>query len=92
MVAVYRSARASPDLPAAAGQVIEFDRGGDRGPTRYSLHGGLHVTPTDQGWELYRVAGDPRSERRGPAQSPQPFRTRPHGSLDSRRHLSRRIS
>lgn len=67
------------DLPAAAGQVIEFDRGGDRGPTRYSLHGGLYTfTPTDQGWELYHTSpAIPDQKGEDQAQSPQPFQNPP---------------
>lgn len=61
------------DLPAAAGQVIEFHRGGNRGPARYSLQGGLYTfTPTDQGWELYHTSPTlPDQEGGGQGQPPQ---------------------
>lgn len=67
------------DLPAAAGQVIEFHRGGDRGSARYLLHGGLYTfTPTDQGWELYHTSPAAPDQRGGEqGQTPQPFQNPP---------------
>ena len=67
--------------------VVSFDRGGEHGTARYTIHEGLYqFTMTDHGWELYRQKDAPVEKQADPKvkANPLPEAPKPRDAEDEK--------